>query len=53
MDASLGGFAARDLWRNTIPGIGKLTKQGTGELDLTGENTYSGGTEIARHTPLA
>ena len=46
MDASLGGFAARDLWRNAIAGVGKLTKQGTGELDLTGENSYSGGTQI-------
>jgi len=46
MDASLGGFAARDLWRNDIEGAGKLTKQGTGELALTGENDYRGGTEI-------
>ena len=53
MDASRGGFAARDLWRNAIAGVGKLTKQGTGELDLTGENTYSGGTEIDNGVLLA
>ena len=46
MDGSLGGSAARDLWRNDIGGPGKLTKQGTGELDLTGENSYRGGTEV-------
>lgn len=46
MDATLGGFEARDVWRNAIRGMGKLTKQGTGELDLTGENSYSGGTEV-------
>lgn len=33
-------------WRNDIRGAGKLTKLGTGELDLTGENSYRGGTEI-------
>ena len=53
MDASLGGFSARDLWRNAIAGTGKLTKQGTGELDLTGENSYSGGTEIDSGVLLA
>jgi autotransporter-associated beta strand protein len=46
MDSSAGGFAAKDAWRNDIDGSGKLTKQGTGELDLTGENRYSGGTEL-------
>jgi autotransporter-associated beta strand protein len=46
MDGILGTFAARDIWRNDIGGLGKLTKQGTGELDLTGENDYRGGTEI-------
>ena len=46
MDGSLGAFAARDFWRNNIGGVGKLTKRGTGELDLTGENDYRGGTQI-------
>lgn len=46
MDASKGGFNALDTWRNDISGDGKLTKQGTGELKLTGDNEYRGGTEI-------
>lgn len=44
MDASLGGFNARDAWRNDISGAGKLTKSGTGVLSLGGNNTFSGGT---------
>jgi autotransporter-associated beta strand protein len=46
MDAGLGGFAARDLWRNDIGGPGRLVKQGSGELVLTGDNSYRGGTQI-------
>jgi outer membrane autotransporter protein len=46
MDASLGGFNARDAWRNDIGGSGSLTKSGSGELTLSGFNTYSGGTLI-------
>jgi autotransporter-associated beta strand protein len=46
MDASLGGFNAADSWQNDIGGAGKLTKLGTGTLTLTGNNSYSGGTEI-------
>ncbi len=46
MVASEGGFNALDHWRNDISGAGKLTKAGTGELVLTGENTYSGGTVV-------
>ncbi|KTT03410.1 autotransporter [Pseudomonas oryzihabitans] len=46
MDASLGGFNARDAWRNDIGGSGSLTKNGSGELILSGFNTYSGGTVI-------
>ncbi|TWD55771.1 outer membrane autotransporter protein [Agrobacterium vitis] len=47
MDKSLDGFNAFDAWRNDIGGSGKLTKQGTGTLMLTGLNTYSGGTRIS------
>jgi autotransporter-associated beta strand protein len=44
MDASKGRFNAHDWWRNDITGSGMLTKQGTGTLTLTGDNSYSGGT---------
>jgi autotransporter-associated beta strand protein len=50
MDASLGGFNAADAWRNDIAGAGKLTKQGSGALALSGANSYTGGTEIAAGT---
>ena len=36
MDASLGGFSAKDTWRNDISGAGKLTKRGAGVLILGG-----------------
>lgn len=44
MDASKGRFHAQDWWRNDISGSGMLTKQGTGTLTLTGNNSYAGGT---------
>ncbi len=50
MDASQGGFHAKDLWRNNIAGAGKLTKEGSGELTLAGDNTYAGGTELKAGT---
>ncbi|KPW25511.1 hypothetical protein ALO90_04318, partial [Pseudomonas amygdali pv. aesculi] len=46
MNASLGGYNAIDAWRNDISGSGALIKNGTGNLILTGNNTYSGGTLI-------
>ncbi|WP_309398484.1 phosphatase PAP2 family protein [Cerasicoccus maritimus] len=42
MDASQGGFHAKDLWNNDISGPGQLIKQGTGELHLSGGNTFAG-----------
>lgn len=44
MDASKGGFNAFDTWRNDISGKGKLVKEGTGTLALSGNNKYIGGT---------
>ncbi|QNT06230.1 MULTISPECIES: phosphatase PAP2 family protein [Marinomonas] len=46
MDADKGRFNAHDWWRNDISGKGLLTKQGTGWLTLTGNNSYSGGTHL-------
>ncbi|WP_177200979.1 phosphatase PAP2 family protein [Roseateles sp. YR242] len=53
MDASLGGFYANDSWRNDISGAGKLTKDGTGTLHLTGTNTFSGGLVLKAGTLAA
>ncbi|GAA5166927.1 acid phosphatase [Viridibacterium curvum] len=53
MDASLGGFHARDSWKNDIAGAGKLSKLGSGMLRLAGSNSYSGGTLIVEGTLAA
>lgn len=50
MDASLGGFNARDTWRNDISGNGLLTKQGSGTLVLAGANAWSGGAIVSAGT---
>ena len=50
MDASKGRFNTQDWWRNDIAGSGMLTKQGTGTLTLTGNNSYSGGTLLQEGT---
>ncbi|KQT44692.1 hypothetical protein ASG47_14680 [Devosia sp. Leaf420] len=46
MDASLGGFNARDTWRNDIVGAGMLTKAGSGALTLAGDNGFTGGVVV-------
>ncbi|MDD6572077.1 MAG: autotransporter-associated beta strand repeat-containing protein [Thermoflexaceae bacterium] len=46
MDASKGGYYAKDNWLNDIEGTGALTKEGTGELVLAGNNSYTGGTTV-------
>lgn len=53
MDAELGGFSAYDTFRNDIDGTGSLTKQGSGVLALTGDNSYSGATVIDGGTVIA
>lgn len=53
MDAAAGGFNAADSWRNDIDGLGSLTKQGTGSLTLTGDNSFSGGLTVEDGTVAA
>lgn len=48
MNAALGGFNAYDTWNTDIDGPGStgiLTKAGTGQLNLTGNNSF-GGVEV-------
>lgn len=53
MQASLGGFNAKDTWKNDISGPGQLTKAGTGTLVLAGNNSYAGGTVLQEGTLVA
>jgi len=46
MDAKQGGFNAKDNWRNNIAGKGALVKSGTGLLQLSGNNAFTGGTTV-------
>ncbi len=47
MDASKGGLNAYDEWNNDISGTGSLEKSGTGVLELSGENSYTGLTTVS------
>ncbi|MEV6344024.1 phosphatase PAP2 family protein [Actinoplanes sp. NPDC051851] len=53
LDASAGGFAGSDTWRNDIDGRGGLTLRGTGTLGLTGDNTFRGGVRVLGGTLTA
>lgn len=53
MDATQGGFNAKDNWRNDIAGQGQLTKQGSGRLILSGHNSFNGTTLKAGTLELA
>lgn len=46
LDASKGGYNAADAWNNDITGSGGLTKAGTGQLTLGGQNSYTGPTIV-------
>jgi autotransporter-associated beta strand protein len=53
MDAAKGGFDAADSWSNDISGPGMLTKEGSGALTLSGNNSYKGGTILKAGTLVA
>ncbi|KAJ1546158.1 hypothetical protein HK405_007344 [Cladochytrium tenue] len=53
MNASAGGFALNDTWRNDIAGQGKLTKDGDGRLALAGANSFTGGAVVVGGTLAA
>lgn len=53
MDAAQGGFSAADTWRNNVVGSGGLTKRGSGQLTLAGDNSFRGGTHVAGGTVTA
>ncbi|MFT4171974.1 MAG: phosphatase PAP2 family protein [Rhodocyclaceae bacterium] len=53
MDGSQGGYALADAWRNDISGSGRLVKQGSGALTLSGANSWSGGTVLESGTLVA
>jgi subtilase-type serine protease len=47
MDASKGGVNAYDIWNNDIGGNGSFVKDGSGVLEFTGNNSFSGTTNVA------
>ncbi|MGY1842958.1 phosphatase PAP2 family protein [Modestobacter sp. SYSU DS0875] len=53
MDATAGGFSARDTWRNDVAGAGRLVKAGSGSLELAGANSWTGGTRVLDGTLVA
>ncbi|WP_106745990.1 acid phosphatase [Yoonia maritima] len=53
MDIAKGTFNAADDWGNDISGPGMLTKRGSGELRLSGENSFMGGITLENGTLTA
>lgn len=53
MDGAQGGFHAADSWKNNITGAGLLSKSGSGNLTLSGANSWSGGTLLLDGTLTA
>ncbi|WP_392559453.1 phosphatase PAP2 family protein [Orbus mooreae] len=50
MNADDGGFSAYDVWNNDIAGSGSFEKNGTGTLELSGNNTFNGSTTVNEGT---
>lgn len=50
MEATKGGFDEYDTWKNDISGEGSLTKNGSGTLVLSGDNSYTGGVHVNKGT---
>lgn len=50
MDASQGGFSAYDVWNNNIGGSGYFEKKGSGTLELSGQNSFNGITNVSEGT---
>ena len=50
LNAAQGGFSAADSWNNDIGGSGGLTLNGTGQLFMTGNNTFTGPVTVAGGT---
>jgi autotransporter-associated beta strand protein len=48
VEVTFDGVAS--TWSNAISGSGGLTKRGTGRIDLTGDNTYTGTTRVFEGT---
>lgn len=46
MDAAKGGVNAHDVWQNDIYGEGCISKNGSGTLVLSGNNSYTGGVHV-------
>ena len=53
MDPAKGGFHAADSWKYDITGAGLLSKSGSGNLTLSGANSWSGGTLLLEGTLAA